>query len=120
MVYSPPMTAPSGPNPNPTGLEIVSQGVHSGEVEDNLRAAAYDKVFAELLVDAGLIPTELRAAKILPAVTYGIKSPRSKVGAVEVVPGTSSLMTETLGSDYFNPHLSLRTRAHNLLEVLQG
>lgn len=99
--------------------EVVSFGAHAGEVENYVQAASHDQLFTPLMVDAGFIPEELRGARILPGVTYGIDATRpTPFGAVEVLPGPSALLRENTGTAYFNPHLSVRTRAHNLVDHL--
>ncbi len=99
--------------------EVVSLGVHSSEVNDYIDGAPHDQLFTPLMVDAGAIPEELRGARILPGVTYGIDATRpSSFGAVELIPGSSALMQENVGTEYFNPHLSVRTRAHTLVDRL--
>lgn len=101
--------------------EIISLGAHAAEVDANMSTASPDQLFTPLMVDAGMIPEELRGSRILPGVTYGIDAVRpTPFGAVELLPGSNALMQENLGTDQFNPHLSVRTRAHNLVDALKS
>ncbi len=103
------------------GREVISLGAHTSEVDGNMSTAAHDQLFTPLMVDAGMIPETLRGSRILPGVTYGIDATRpTPFGAVELLPGSNALMLENLGTEQFNPHLSVRTRAHNLVDALQS
>lgn len=110
------MSESSAPDQGPK--VILSLGRHKDEVQNYINHARRDSIFTPLMVDAGLIPSELKHAKMLPGVTYGIDATRpTPAGAVELLPGSSNLLEENLGTPYFNPHLSIRTRAHNLMKM---
>ncbi len=105
----------------PPENSVISSGMHKEELTESLHGAPYDHVFTPLLIEDGVLSREFDTSQIIPAVTYGMKVVRpTKFDAVELVPGANALLQDSLGSPYFNPHLSIRTRAHNLIDTLVG
>jgi len=112
----------SQPSPNIPSLHgsVESLGVHAEELSDNLKSARIDSVFTPLMINAGVLGEQFAGSKIIPGVTYGIDATKPKFKQIELLPGTGSLLTDTPGTSYFNPHLSIRTRAQNLTNSMIG
>jgi hypothetical protein len=105
----------------PSNGEMISSGQHAEELQTYLAGARPDQTFTPLMVDAGILPEDLRGARMIPGVTYGIDAVRpAHFSVAEVVPGTENLLEDHLATPRFNPHLSLRARAHGLVEGLES